>query len=87
MSIKILNMGQALNIQLKESIIDVDGLYAEEIQLIKKLIGLLKHQKHNSYNRVVEEERERMGWLALAEKNLADIWDNPIDEKIWSQYL
>lgn len=34
-----------------------------------------------------EQEKEKLGWLALAEKNLADLWENPRDEKAWGRYL
>ena len=34
-----------------------------------------------------EEEMERRGWLGLAEKSLAKIWDNPEDDVVWSKYL
>ena len=34
-----------------------------------------------------EEELERLGWLILAEKSLAEIWDNPKDEEVWKKYL
>lgn len=33
------------------------------------------------------EQQEKLGWLAVAEKNMAKIWDNPKDKKIWNQYL
>lgn len=32
-------------------------------------------------------DKEKMGWLVLAEKSLAKLWDNPSDEEIWSRYL
>lgn len=32
-------------------------------------------------------KKEKYGWLALAEKSLADFWDNKKDDEVWSQYL
>ena len=32
-------------------------------------------------------KKEKMGWLNLAEKSMKKMWENPKDEKIWSQYL
>lgn len=34
-----------------------------------------------------EEEKERLGWMILAEQSLAKIWDNPKDEEVWKKYL
>ncbi len=34
-----------------------------------------------------ELEKEKDGWLALAEKSLSKVWDNPKDEEIWEKYL
>jgi len=34
-----------------------------------------------------EQHKEKMGWLILAEKNMAKLWDNTKDEKTWSKYL
>lgn len=31
--------------------------------------------------------KENKGWLALAEKSLTELWDNPEDEKIFGKYL
>ena len=36
---------------------------------------------------LLEENKEEMGWLSLAEKNMAKIWDNPKDDEIWSKYI
>ncbi len=35
----------------------------------------------------LEIEKEEVGWLALAEENLKELWDNKEDEKEWQQYL
>ena len=32
-------------------------------------------------------EKEKIGWLLLAEKNLSKIWDNKKDDKTWKKYL
>ena len=32
-------------------------------------------------------EKEKMGWLSIAEKSMAKVWDNPKDEEVWSKYL
>ena len=34
-----------------------------------------------------ETAKEKEGWLALAEKNLSKVWDNPEDDEEWKKYL
>ncbi len=34
-----------------------------------------------------EAEKERLGWMILAEQSLAKVWDNPKDEAVWKKYL
>lgn len=35
----------------------------------------------------LEEQKEREGWLRLAEHSLKKVWDNKEDEKEWKRYL
>ena len=37
--------------------------------------------------KVNNEEQEKQGWLALAEKSLDKIWNNKKDDEIWGKYL
>ena len=32
-------------------------------------------------------EKDKLGWLKLAEKSLIKIWDNEKDDKVWIKYL
>lgn len=32
-------------------------------------------------------KKEKIGWLALAEKSMKKIWDNKSDDEVWSKYL
>ena len=32
-------------------------------------------------------DKDKLGWLLLAEKGLAKIWDNPKDDETWGKYL
>lgn len=34
-----------------------------------------------------ELEKEKAGWLTLAEKSMNKMWNNKKDEETWSQYL
>ena len=38
-------------------------------------------------NPLTEIEKEKLGWMILAEKSLAKVWDNPKDEEVWKKYL
>lgn len=33
--------------------------------------------------RIDTAKKEKQGWLALAEKSMKKIWNNPKDEKVW----
>lgn len=35
----------------------------------------------------MEIDKEKIGWLKLAEKGMGKIWDNDNDEEIWKMYL
>ncbi|PIN99927.1 hypothetical protein COT72_03765 [archaeon CG10_big_fil_rev_8_21_14_0_10_43_11] len=34
-----------------------------------------------------EFEKEKQGWLVLAEQKMKELWDNEEDEKVWGKYL
>ena len=36
---------------------------------------------------LVQFDKEKAGWLHLAEKRLSQLWDNDEDEATWSKYL
>jgi len=33
------------------------------------------------------EEKEKLGWLLLAEKSLAKDWSDPKEDAVWAKYL
>ncbi len=35
----------------------------------------------------LEDNKEKQGWLALAEKGMTKLWDNIKDDKEWTRYL
>ena len=37
--------------------------------------------------RLDSTQKEKYGWLLLAQQSMAKIWDNEKDETIWQQYL
>jgi Arc/MetJ-type ribon-helix-helix transcriptional regulator len=38
-------------------------------------------------DKIEESQKEKQGWLALAEKSLEKIWDNKKDAETWDKYL
>lgn len=54
-----------------------EGNYASKSELIRNLIR----------EKMESAKKEKQGWLALAEKSMEKIWDNPKDEEAWSKYL
>ncbi|MFH1592955.1 MAG: ribbon-helix-helix domain-containing protein [Candidatus Woesearchaeota archaeon] len=34
-----------------------------------------------------DAQKEKQGWLVLAEKSLEKMWDNKKDDRTWSKYL
>ena len=37
--------------------------------------------------RMDRNRKEKMGWLAVAEKSMEKIWNNGKDDKAWGRYL
>ncbi|MHA1746607.1 MAG: CopG family ribbon-helix-helix protein [Promethearchaeota archaeon] len=53
--------------------------YPSKSEFIRNLI----RQKLDEEN----QQKERMGWLSLAEQSLQNLWDNEKDEEVWKEYL
>jgi len=62
----------------------------------KELEGYIKKRNYPSKSefirnlimeRLERNRKEKMGWLAIAEKSMEKIWDNDKDEKAWGRYL
>ncbi len=62
--------------------IELDGFvkkrnYPSKSEFIRNLI----------MERLERNRKEKIGWLAVAEKSMQKIWDNEKDEKTWGRYL
>ena len=62
--------------------VELDGFvkkrnYPSKSEFIRNLI----------MERLERNRKEKTGWLAVAEKSMKEIWDNPKDEKAWGRYL
>ena len=51
--------------------------YASKSEFIRNLIR----------EKMEDIKKEKYGWLILAEKSMAKIWNNEKDEETWSKYL
>ena len=63
---------------------------ANELEVfIKKRNYLSKSEfiRHLIMEKLDSYKKEKYGWLVLAEKSLAKIWDNKKDDEVWSKYL
>jgi AbrB family looped-hinge helix DNA binding protein len=71
-------MRKELNIKEGSKLVIMDEGKRLIIELEQDFIKKLKR---------LEQDKENQGWLALAEKNLSEIWDNKLDDKNWERYL
>ncbi len=58
-------------------------------EFIKKRNYLSKSEfiRHLIIDKLESHKKEKYGWLVLAEKSLAKMWDNKKDDEVWSRYL
>ena len=55
--------------------------------LIEKGKQIILEKEKDFLEQLQESEKEKIGWLLLAEQNLKKLWDNPKDDEVWSKYL
>ena len=72
--------------QMRKNLNIKDGATVAVVEEDHKLILGLKSDLEKELKKTAVK-RKKDGWLALAEKSMAKIWDNCKDEKIWGQYL
>ena len=58
-----------------------------KLVLIEKEKKLILVKEKEFLESLENNDKEKAGWLSLAEKNLEKIWNNPKDDEEWSQYL
>lgn len=50
--------------------------------------GIITLEKEENFLKKLNlDSKEKIGWLALAEKSMDKIWNNSKDEEIWKKYL
>ncbi|HLC20473.1 MAG TPA: ribbon-helix-helix domain-containing protein [Candidatus Nanoarchaeia archaeon] len=53
----------------------------------KKLVSKSEFVRHLILEKLDRTKKEKIGWLVLAEKSMAKIWDNKKDDETWNAYL
>jgi len=58
-------------------------------EFIKKKNYLSKSEfiRHLIIERLESYNKEKYGWLIIAQRSLSKMWDNNKDEEAWSKYL
>jgi AbrB family looped-hinge helix DNA binding protein len=86
-TIKVSSRGQVVipedtrdNLNIKE------GTRLVMIERDNKII-LEKEQEFVEKLKYDERVKEKAGWLMVAEKSMAKLWNNAKDDEIWSKYL
>jgi metal-responsive CopG/Arc/MetJ family transcriptional regulator len=51
-----------------------------------------RHSKSEFIRNLIMEkldrtQKEKIGWMVLAEKSMKEIWDNEKDDEVWGKYL
>ena len=62
---------------------------ARELDLFvkKKYLSKSEFVRHLIMEKLERNRKEKMGWLALAEKSMMKMWDNKKDDEVWCKYL
>ncbi|MBT7237725.1 AbrB/MazE/SpoVT family DNA-binding domain-containing protein [Candidatus Woesearchaeota archaeon] len=58
-----------------------------KLVLLQNNNKIILEKEKDFLKEVYTHERERKGWMMVAEKNLAKLWNNSKDEEEWSKYL
>ena len=50
---------------------------------------LILEKEHDFIKRLdyLEKAKESSGWMAVAEKNMSELWNNKSDDEEWDKYL
>lgn len=48
--------------------------------------GTITLKKEEQFLKELKWQKEKTGWLALAEKSMEKIWDNKKDDETWNKY-
>jgi len=43
--------------------------------------------RHLIMDKLDKNRKEKIGWMLMAEKSMAKIWNNKKDDEVWNKYL
>jgi len=43
--------------------------------------------RHLIMQNLDRSRKEKIGWMAIAQKSMEKIWDNKKDDKVWNKYI
>lgn len=82
-TIKVSSRGQ---IVIPENIRrDLDIQEGEKLILVEEN-GKITLEKEKDFLKRLSEQKERAGWMAIAEKSLETVWNNKKDDQTWNKY-
>ncbi|HLC50637.1 MAG TPA: AbrB/MazE/SpoVT family DNA-binding domain-containing protein [Candidatus Nanoarchaeia archaeon] len=89
MGIEVINVSSRGQIVIPERMRKSLGIKqgSKLIAIEKEGSLILKKESDMLESMEYEEKKEEIGWLALAEKSLSDVWDNKKDDEVWGRYL
>lgn len=82
-TVKVSSRGQIVIPEDMREALDISE--GSKLVLVKE-DGKIILEKESEFMKALRIDKERLGWLMLAEKSLAKIWDNPKDDETWSKY-
>ena len=93
-SLTILTMIETIKVSSKGQIVIPERIRIElgikegtKLVLIEKNNSIVIEKEDQFINKLNNIELEKLGWLALAEKSLNNVWNNKKDEEVWGKYL
>ncbi len=93
-NLTVLTMIETLKVSSRGQIVIPEELRKElgikegtKLILIKEENRIIIEKEAEFLKRLKGIDKEKAGWLALAEKSLEKMWDNKKDDEIWKKYL
>lgn len=87
--IELINVSSKGQIVIPEKIRKRLGIKPHSKLVLLEKEGTLILKKEEEVAKLLEysESKETIGWMALAEQSLKEVWDNPKDSRVWKKYL
>jgi len=84
-TIKVSSRGQIVIPERIRNNLDIKE--GSKLILIEEKKGILLEKESDFMKKINKVDKEKIGWLALAEKSTMKMWDNKKDDKTWSKYV